>query len=241
MGLLDLPAPLFTWLDGLLAAGLATTARLVFWGATAGLVSMLLYKAVSPQARIADERRRIRQARRALDEFDGEFADAGPLISGLLRLALAQVGRVAWPAVLASLPLLALLVWLSTAYGHAYPGPGATPELAVSPSQLSASWVPGTRTAPPRVTVRGPDRSAVVDVPLAAPVPVLHKRRWWNALLGNPAGYLPDTAAVDSIRIGLPRITYLPVGPEWARGWELVFFGSLLVVSLLVKRAFRIE
>jgi hypothetical protein len=73
-----------------------------------------------------------------------------------------------------------------------------------------------------------------------ASVAVVHKRRWWSWILGNEAGYLPDSAAADSISFALPSREILTIGPAWMRGWELTYFVSLLIVSLAIKLGFRI-
>jgi hypothetical protein len=120
MNILEVPAPLFAWIDGLLQ-GLPAPMRLLLWGIAAAVLSMWLYRQFSPQQRIAQGRREQSRARARLDAFDGELTAAWPLIRDLLRASLVQVARVTGPAVLASLPLLFLLVWLSAAYGHAFP------------------------------------------------------------------------------------------------------------------------
>lgn len=242
MGLFDAAAPVLFWIDNRAAEILPPLVRLILWGVIGAVVSMLLYRALSPQDRIARDKREIRDARRDLDEFDGEFADAFPLIRRLLRLSLQQVGRVGWPAVVASLPLLFLLGWLSTAYAYGYPPPGKTPEIKTSPSRLHAEWVANRNSGRvPHVVVADGNQRIVADIGLAAPVPVVHKRQWWNLLIGNPVGYLPDDAAVDEIRISLPQKTYLPFGPAWMRGWELTFFCSLVLVSVFIKVVAGIE
>lgn len=153
MELLQLPAPLFGWIDGLLTVAPASV-RLMVWGAAAGIFSMSLYRTLSPQAHIARSKREQAELRDRLDAFDGELVEAWPLIRRLLGLSMAQVGRVAAPAVAASVPVLMLLVWLSGSYG---------------------------------------------------------------------------------------QVEYLPVGPRWLRGWELPFFTTLLVSSLVLKRTLRIH
>ena len=40
--------------------------------------------------------------------------------------------------------------------------------------------------------------------PLSAPVPTIHKRQWWNALVGNPLGYLPDSSRLEGIELVCP-------------------------------------
>ncbi|KPV40284.1 hypothetical protein AN478_09300 [Thiohalorhabdus denitrificans] len=246
MGILEAPAPLFSWLDAQMEGLLPPWGRLVAWGALAALVSMGLYRALSAQGRIARGKRELARARRELDGYDGELGGAWPLIRHLLRTAFGQVGRVGGPAVAASLPLLSLLIWLSTAYGYAYPPAGTEPELRPRPAELEARWREARRNgteehAAPRVVVADGEGRVVAEVALREPVPILHKWRWWNALVGNPAGYLPDEAAVERVELELPRQEVLPLGPSWARGWELSFFLALIAASVALKVLFRIE
>ena len=99
------------------------------------------------------------------------------------------------------------------------------------------------RSAPDApVTLRDAATGAVVYAGLGArpPAAVVHKRVWWNALLGNPAGHLPDGAAVEEVRLALPAREVLPFGPGWARGYELTYFAAVLAASLAIKVVFRI-
>jgi hypothetical protein len=72
-------------------------------------------------------------------------------------------------------------------------------------------------------------------------VPMLHKHQWWNVLIGNPAGYLPDQLGVKRVDLDLPPKVYLPFGPTWLHGWEAVFFAGLFVTALAIKIGFRIH
>lgn len=248
MGVFDAPAPIFAWIDFQTAAVIPPLGRLVLWGIVAALVSMGLYWALSAQERIAKTKAKLALSRQRLEAYDGDFADAGPLIGNLLRTALRQVGLVAWPAILSSLPLLALICWLSTAYGYAYPAPGVIPAIQTMPSQLRTKWIEGARDEtvpeyrpPPHILVADRNQKIVADVSLLAPVPAIHKWQWWNALIGNPLGYLPNGAAVDWIEVALPNKEYLGFGPQWLRGWEVPFFISLITVSIVVKVWWRID
>lgn len=239
MGLLDLPAPVFAWVDAMIGGGLPPTARLILWGVVGGIVSMALYWALSPQARIERNRTAAAEARRALDAYDGEFAGAMPLIGGMLRLSLKQIGLVFWPALAASLPVLCLIVWVSTAYGNSFPPPDAAVDVRTTPAELQGRWVGGAEP-PPRIVVADGSGRTVEEFALQAPVGTLHKRVWWNALIGNPAGYLPAEGPVERVEIDLPQREYLPFGPTWLRGWEAMFFVVLVASSVAVKLGFRI-
>jgi len=245
MGVFDLPAPMFAWLDDKAGAIASPAIRLALWGVLAATVSMAIYRWLSPQERIRRGRVDIVQARRQLDAHEGEWDEAKTLMRHLLHLAFAQVGRVGWPSVVASLPLLLLLTWLSSSYGYTFPEPGAEPAIRTQPAGLQSQWLAGEcasaepRGTCPHIIVREGD-FPIAEFQLAAPVPIVHKRRWWNALLGNPAGYLPSEQAVESIHIDLPAREYLALGPQWSRAWWVPFFTSLIVASLMLKRWWRI-
>ena len=245
MGLFDLPAPVFAWLDGLLGGMAPPTLRLAIWGLIAAAVSMGLYWLVSPQRRIAEAKAEATAARRELDAYDGDLDGAWPLIRRVVGTAFGQIGLVAWPAVAGSLPVLALLLWLSTAYGHAFPADDTDIAISTVPQTLQARLEPADDPAfgnPDRRIVVVDDGGQVVEqVPLPAPVPIIHKRQWWNALIGNPIGYLPDNGPLERIELDMPQREYLPIGPGWLRAWYVVFFGSVLCASLAIKVAGRIE
>ena len=80
MGLFDLPGPLLSWIDSGLGLVVPPTLRLILWGLLGGAASMALYWLLSAQRAIAAAKADAGDARRALDAFEGEFADAWPLI-----------------------------------------------------------------------------------------------------------------------------------------------------------------
>ncbi len=241
MGLMDLPAPLFSWVDAGMAP-LPPYLRLVIWGIVAGAATMWLYRAVSPQASIARSKQDQAAMRRRLDEFEGDIGEAWPLIAKLLRLSFGQLGRVLLPTLVAALPVLCLVVWISTAYGYVFPT-SDVPVVTASPKGLEARWrLPvGPGSSSPVILVRDPDHERASQVVVGAPVPVIGRWQWWNAVVGNPAGYLPSDGPADRLDIELPERRILDVGPSWMRGWEFTFFASLGVVSLLLRRILGIQ
>lgn len=247
MALFDLPTPLFIATDAGLATFLPAPARLAVWAALAGAGTLLLYKRLSPQARIGEAKRAARQARHDLNAFDGEFADAGALIRNQFVAAFRHLGLVLIPTLISILPLLMLLSWLEGQYAHTLPDPARPPALRVSPPEYQARWStqwPASGQArgeeAPRLLVHG-RAGTVAEVTMNAPVPVVEPRHWWNWLIGNPLGYLPDDAGVARVTIALPEARYLPFGPGWMRHWLALFLPVMLIVSLLTYRWARIE
>jgi hypothetical protein len=87
--------------------------------------------------------------------------------------------------------------------------------VSVAPEAYSGQWQPNNS-----IEVRDQSGAEVARLTLAEPVTHIEKRQWWNVLIGNPAGYLPEAGPIDSITIALPERQYLPVGPDWLRSWR---------------------
>lgn len=245
MGIFDLPAPLFTWADQVMSVVASPTLRLIIWGLVAAGLSMGLYWLFSPQDKLTDVKLRAIAARRDLNAFDGEFAEAWPLMRSMLGLSFRQLGMTTMPAVLASLPVLALIVWLSSSYGYSLPeGEGVTsvqttPEVDVSGAFRTVDNA--TPENPLRLVVTEAGGDVISDISLAAAVPTIHKKQWWNTLIGNPLGYLPKDGDIDAITFDLPEKDYLGFGPGWLRPWYVLFFTILVLGSLAIKWLARIE
>ncbi|QDL94480.1 hypothetical protein FDP22_21680 (plasmid) [Paroceanicella profunda] len=239
MGLLDIPAPLFSALDGWLAGFLPPLVRLAVWSALIAIVSMELYRLLSPQKRIAGLKTALQRQQKAVSQFDGAFEEAWPMIRTMLGLALRRVAVVLPATVIGSLPVLMLIVWLDGRYGGEYPEPGQPVAVQVADG-YDGRWVDEGRGTP-RAEITTDTGAPVAEVPLAAPVPVIHKWQWWNALIGNPAGYLPDDAPMERVEVALPRQQLLHLGPGWMRGWEVFFFAALTLFAFSFKSLRRIE
>jgi hypothetical protein len=248
LGLFDLAGPVFTWLDQVLAAAVPAAGRLVLWGLVAAAFSMALYAALSPQQRLRRIREQAVEARRALDSYDGSFADARPLLAAMFSTSMKQLAVVFGPAVLASLPLLFMLAWLHGAFGYVLPEREATVDLRTLPEgyeatvrQSEAAPLSGREVAEaPFLVVRDGSGRVVEERALNAPVTSLHKEQWWNLLIANPLGYLAEDSPLEWVEIDLPRQEVLPFGPWWLRTWEFVFFTTLVAASLAIKLLFRL-
>lgn len=233
MGLLDMPSPVLSALDDWLTPFLPSSAKLVLWAALGAFLGMELYRLLSPQKRIAEIKLAYARTQQSVADFEGEFQEAWPLLRRMLALALQRVALVFPATIAASLPLLLVVVWLDSRYGDVYPPPDASVGVDVS-GDFKGRWVNGGNGVPHARIV---DRTgaAIADVPVTQAVSVIQKWRWWNVLIGNPAGYLPDDLPFDRIDLGLPRQQVLAVGPAWLRGWEGIFFAATILVALMLK------
>jgi len=251
MAVFDLPAPLLAALDAPLRDLLSPLGALAVWGILAALLSMGLYRAVSRQQAIKQAKADAGAARRRLQTYDGDFDGLGPLLGQAIGSSLKQLRLTLVPALIASLPLVSLLVWLDSTYGHRFSPAGTAVELRAQPDTAVLRTATGDghdhvlRLSWPeegeRLTVLGPEGRVLLELPPRLPVATIHKRSWWNILVGNPIGYLPPEGPVEVIALDLPPAHYLTFGPEWLRGWEAIFLSVLLAGSLLVKVLFRIS
>ncbi|MEZ5933410.1 MAG: hypothetical protein R3F54_15950 [Alphaproteobacteria bacterium] len=245
MGLFDLPAPLFAWADQAMSGFAPPTLRLILWGLVAAALSMGLYWLFSPQGKLTHIKMSALAARQKLNAFDGEFAEAWPLMRSMLGLSLKQLAMTTLPAIGASLPVLALIVWLGSAYGYGLPDQQGTLGVHTTPEVEASAEIRTPDTAsphnPPRLVVTDPGGEVISDVSLAAAIPTIHKKQWWNTLIGNPLGYLPDDGKFEAIAFDLPEKDYLGFGPDWLRPWYVLFFTILVIGSLAIKIVGRIE
>lgn len=246
MGFFDWPAPAFDALDGLMRHAIGPFGRVLVWALLCAVISMLLYRLLSPQTRIKQIKAEVKTAQKAMADDDGEDFGQG------MRLARAQLGKsfklvgfVIGPAVAASLPALAMIVWLDGHYGYRCPGPDHNVTITVDPEGTLIEQVginPDARDGScPTVQIPGNVEGQSHIVAPAAAIPVMHHKVWWNHLIGNPAGYLPDDTPITQLRFDLPAQEIIAMGPDWARGWELTFFVALLLGSLAIKKGLRIE
>jgi hypothetical protein len=235
MGLFDLPAPFFDFVDRSLLGALPPLLRLILWAIAGAAVSLALYRLLSPQRRIAQAKAAALDARRRLNAHDGDLETALPLMRQSMKAALRHVGLVFPGAIIASLPVLALLVWLDATYGYQLPQDRQVPAVAVQPATYSGRWQSNGS-----IEVRDQSGAEVARLTLAEPITQIGKRQWWNTIIGNPAGYLPDQGPIESVSIALPERQYLPIGPDWLRSWATVALSVLVIASLLIMRIARI-
>ncbi len=255
MGVIDLPGPLFDAIEGAMGF-LPTLLRLCIWSVVAGAASMLLYGVMSPQKRIAAVKVELKAAQAEMSAADESFAELMELTRKSLGLSLKHLGLVFGPALISAVPMICIMAWASSQYGYDFPAAGDPVSVTTLPAEAAAelrwhggqaptledgAWTvawPAQRDGTELVTGAG---SELLGLPLPAPVPQVHKKVWWNSLLGNPAGYLADDSPVDVVFLELPAQRHLPFGPGWLGNWLTVFLVVSVTGALVTKSVFRIH
>lgn len=258
-GWLDLASPVLSWIDGLLASFLPNTLRIALWGMLAGFLSMLVYKWTSNQKRLADLKQQGLAIQARLKDFEGDMDELWPILRRNLSVAWRRLGLGLLPAVIASVPVIFILAWMSNAFDARFPPAGehiavtAVPDAThqLPPMRWQGGEV-GTAEQAGKWTVAWPDVTAplhlvdsdgivVLTLPTAAPVSTVHQRRWWNDLIGNPAGYLPSPGDIDAVSLELPGVEFLGFGPSWLRSWLTLFLMVVIATSLGLKSYWRLH
>lgn len=255
MGLLDLPSPIFAFVDRWLFF-LPDLALIAFWALLSAIGTMWLYHRYSRQDELADLKPQIKQVQKQLANYDGPMSGLWPIIGRSTRLSGRQMGLTLWPALVASVPVLFVLVFLSNEYGHRFPETGANVTVTPVAADTPASWEwrgPGRAgwdaeaghwnlAWPADATSLVPGNGdPLITLPMDEPASVIHKRQWWNWLIGNPVGYLAEDAPAEALQIGLPRQRFLPFGPAWLGYWEIPYLVLLVAFSLTIKIRFGIH
>lgn len=256
MGFFDLPAPLFGAIDELLSLALPGIVRLVLWGVLAGWLTMVVYRRLSNQEKIQELKVEQKKQQKIISGFDGEFNELFPVIRHTLGLGMRQLGLSLGPALLATIPILFIVVWVAGDFGNEQPSTGTPVSIDINPEQATVNrfdwsspdvalktetgWVLDWPSIEQPVSFLQ-DGQSLFELPFEHSIPVIHKHQWWNWLMANPVGYLPDDALLESIDIGLPEQQFLVFGPGWLRGWMFSFFISFLLSSIGFKLALKID
>ena len=91
MGIFDLPAPVFYFLDEKLSF-LSDFIRLFSWGVFAGVLGIVFYALISPQNTISRVKGALREAQGQLAASDESFGELWQLIKTTLTLSLKHLG-----------------------------------------------------------------------------------------------------------------------------------------------------
>ncbi len=241
-GLLDRAAPVLNTIDAFIDQVLPDAPRVVLYGLLASYLGMLIYARLSDQHRLRAVKRMTTRVRAELRNPDIEFSALLRASKRSIALSMRHLWLAFKPSLPAMLPFLLIFPWLSNEFGALPPPPGTALKWCVYPATAATRVrfdtlqfaADGCVVAPwPKAPVPiSIDSEIVALVPWSGSSQVLHAPKWWNELIGNPAGYLP--ASVGTLQIGftLPPRSLLPFGPTWLGDWLLLAFVPGFVAGL---------
>lgn len=252
MGLFDLLNPLFTGIDTYCLSWLPAWARVALYGLGSGIATMLLYARFSNQDALTEGKQVSKAALSRLRKLDPEAELA--VVLATMRKAVAaplkQAKTAAIPALWASLPLVFVLVWLDNTYSYQAPEAGSLIQARTDPFVALQEGSGIQRSADQTYAITWPDAGRIelkdlagdliLSLPASTRAPLIHKRRWWNILVGNPAGYLDENASISSIALTMPPRELFDLGPPWLRSWVIIYFTTLMATAVAVKVKFKI-
>lgn len=253
-GLLELPGTILASIDTAFAGVLPDIARIVLWGALAGVLSMAIYRRTSPQRRLVAVRGELAVAQRALAGYDGPLSGLWPLMRRQFRLALRQLGLSLGPSLLSGLPIILAWPGLAQRFDHVPPAAGAPVRVLVEPASLAQRdlrWLPadiavgsdGSATVPwTRDALRLVDREQreLARLPTSG-IPVAARPGRWDWLFGASVATLPAGGPVEVVRADLEPRRFVPHVPGWLSGWEAWFIVAVVAASLACRRLWRLQ
>jgi hypothetical protein len=231
--------PALDALDAALAAALLPPwARLALYGALSGALTMAVYRLVSDQAGIRALKAESRGLQGRLRAAGDDLASTMRLTRANLAVSLRLLLKSLWPALAASLPVVAVIAWLAVSWSVPMPAPGAPVALAAAPGR-------GRRWRPSRPGRWGPGPAGGSCCAGRRPTRpsrsrTRHTGRWSTPATGRrPPGASSRTGVVETTLLrqpaatwptgrrserrdpaGLPAREVLGLRPGWARGYE---------------------
>ena len=221
MGLFDLPAPVLSWLDGVLALALPDLARVIIWSAFAVALGFLLHQRLTTHPGEND-----------VDRAKDQNSKAAIL-----------------PIMVSILPALFMAVWINNNFEYAQPKTGTPVKMEIysilSDITAGKKLPPAPRTDKFEKAWPIPDGRLVFRDTVAPtgssfnakPVrPVVAKKTWWNAFFGNPVGYIPKDFAIEEIRFKLAPNKMIASNSYILSNWKLWFvLTSMATLAGLIR------
>jgi hypothetical protein len=228
--------------------------RICFWGLLCAALSMTLYTWLSDQKRVAELKGEAKKLRATIMDPEVEESEFRRMLRQNLLVSAQLLGKVFTPALLSSVPSLLVILWISTYQSFALPAPGSPVGVEVVPSSECLVAAPKdilTRNDDGlSITVSEEPRSirlvkcgqlAYEGNPFVPPSPEIRRWAWWNVLWASEAGYVRSESGLEGIFFHFPRKEFLRGLHPYLISWEFPFFVTLLVASVALKFAFRIE
>lgn len=247
--------PIFNLLENTLLKYLSFPVRVGLWGALCGGAAMLVFYLASDQKKISTLKTKSKELRKKILSLDTEDSEVKRLIKENLSVSLKLLYKVLFPALLSTLPIIVIFLWMDVYYACKVPEAGDTVTVRVASNAEDITFLPEDsfetagpsvkmciRDNPPPIKLMHSGKMLYQGEPWRPPTRNIIHKKYWNAVLKSEAGYLnPDISDVDLIEFGFHRNWILKDNQSWYSRWEFLFFLTLAISSLIIKLVFKIE
>jgi len=258
MAFFDILTPVLSLFDDMIEPFTNAFIRLVFWAGIAASISSVIFKKLSNPKKISALKVKLKIMQDQLNQHEGEFTELKKLAINTIKLSMERMVLTFIPALLASVPVIFLLTYLSNRYELQQPTAQEVVPITINWENLDTNntvSVFNGNVLIKREDVRSiiwPEKDQVFRLidnttnleVLMFPSPissVIHKKQWWNSLIGNPAGYLDEDSQITNIQFNYQQQEIISFGPKWIRGWLFIFFFMTLVFSVAFLFIFKIK
>lgn len=256
MAVFDLLSPVFTGFDDLVEPFTNDFIRITFWALVSALLTSIVFKKLSNPEKITSLKVQLKAKQKELNDHDGEFSELKGLAVDTMKLSMKRMGLTFLPAMLASVPIIFVLTYLSNRYELIEPVAEETVPINIvwenpeNPTNLSIQK-DGVSLKYGKVdSIDWPVAGQTIQLlesnntVITFPIPissVIHKKQWWNSLIGNPAGYLNTESSLNRIEFKFKKQEIINFGPSWMHGWLFVFFFMTFAFSIVFLFVFKIK
>jgi len=257
MGLFDVLSPFFLSFDDLLKPFTNSLFRISFWALISAIVSSFAFKKLSNPTKISQLKTKLKAKQNQLNQHDGEFSELKNLAIDTIKLSIKRMVLTFIPALLASIPILFILTYLSNQYELKQPQLNDSIHLNIEwqkdkNQQLVQTQNNTTIKSGAIETINWPainnpiylqnstGNVTIMSFPFNISN-IIHKKQWWNTLIGNPAGYLTDDSDINSISFDFKPQQIIGFGPPWVRSWLFIYFFMTFSFSIIFLVVFKIK
>ena len=256
MALFDLLSPILSAFDNLIEPFTSDLIRIIIWAFVSAFITSIVFKKLSNPEKITSLKVKLKAKQKQLNEHEGEFSELKGLAVDTMKLSIKRMGLTFLPAMLASIPIIFILTYLSNRYELTEPLASeivpikivwesqeipSTLTIKTNDSSLKSTQVDSINWPASGQTIEILDNNnTIITFPITVSS-IIHKKQWWNSLIGNPAGYLNDKSQVNRIEFNFKKQEIIGFGPSWMHGWLFVFFFMTFAFSIVFLFLFKIK
>jgi len=247
--------PIFNFVENAIFSYFSFSIKVGIWGALCGCAAMFVFYFSSDQKSISTLKKRAKTLRKKILDLDTDDSEVKKNIRENLSVSIKLLYKVLFPALLSTLPIIIVFLWMDVYYSFKMPEDGNTINIMVASDAENIGCFPegSFEISGSSIKLRIQDNQRPIKMmykgkmlyegkPWQPPTRSIRHKKYWNALLKSEVGYLnKDISDIEYLGFGFQRNFIFKDNQGWYSRWELLFFIILAIASLIIKLAFKIE